>query len=324
MKRFRKILVSINATRFESRPPSLRKAIQLARDTGAELLIVEVVSSLPEYVRRLVRPKTFTESMLMEERLKALKTLCTGLEGVRHTVKVVGGRPVVELVRLVVSQGCDLLIRDVADDTESTFFGPLDTRLMRHCPCPVWLVKPREAPKFDRILVAVDPLTETDKEEQLNRKVVDLASSLAEWEQGSLHVVAGWHVRGEQLLVSRMKPAAFEEHVDEVAWTARRNLQEALTVCKKKPIESHIKLRIGDVAHIVREYAEEIDADLVVMGTLARTGIPGLLIGNTAERVLQQLKCSVLTVKADSFIAPLAVEQASDSTGQLLTALTST
>lgn len=306
MKRFKKILVSIDANRFELPPPSLRKAVQLARETGASLLIVDVVRGLPDYVRRMIDPKAITEESVIEERLAGLKKLCAGFEEITHTIKVTCGSPVVDLVNLVVSEGCDLLLRDVADESNATNFGPLDTRLMRHCPCPVWLVKPRETPKFERILGAVDPLPETEKDEQLNRKIVDLASSIAEWENGSLYVIAGWQVRGEQLLASRMRTAAFEDHVDEIAWIARRRLQDALFGCKHRPIESHIKLRVGNAAQVVRAYADEIDADLVVMGTLARTGIPGLLIGNTAQQLLQQLKCSVLTAKADSFIPPLA------------------
>ena len=157
-----KILVSIDATRFELPPPSLRKAVQLARETGASLLIVDVVRGLPDYVRRMIDPNAITEGSVIEEHLAALKRLCAGFEDINHTIKVTCGSPVVDLVNLVVSEGCDLLLRDVADESNATYFGPLDTRLMRHCPCPVWLVKPREAPKFERILVAVDPLPETE------------------------------------------------------------------------------------------------------------------------------------------------------------------
>ena len=50
--------------------------------------------------------------------------------------------------------------------------------------------------------------------------------------------------------------------------------------------------------------AEEIKADLVVMGTVARTGIPGFFMGNTAETILNKLDCSALAVKPSGFITP--------------------
>ena len=45
------------------------------------------------------------------------------------------------------------------------------------------------------------------------------------------------------------------------------------------------------------------------MGTVARTGIPGLLIGNTAETILQRVDCSVLAVKPDGFVSPVGLDE---------------
>ena len=49
--------------------------------------------------------------------------------------------------------------------------------------------------------------------------------------------------------------------------------------------------------------AESVDADLVVMGTVGRSGITGVVIGNTAETVLSQLQCSVLAIKPKDFVS---------------------
>ena len=45
------------------------------------------------------------------------------------------------------------------------------------------------------------------------------------------------------------------------------------------------------------------------MGTVCRTGIAGFFIGNTAESILQQVDCSVLTVKPDGFVSPVVLER---------------
>jgi nucleotide-binding universal stress UspA family protein len=45
------------------------------------------------------------------------------------------------------------------------------------------------------------------------------------------------------------------------------------------------------------------------MGTVVRTGIPGLLIGNTAETVFHHVRCSVLAVKPDSFVSPVSLDE---------------
>ena len=49
--------------------------------------------------------------------------------------------------------------------------------------------------------------------------------------------------------------------------------------------------------------------DLIVMGTVARTGIPGLIIGNTAESTLSQIHCSVLAVTPPGFVTPVTLEE---------------
>jgi universal stress protein E len=54
--------------------------------------------------------------------------------------------------------------------------------------------------------------------------------------------------------------------------------------------------------------ARKIEADLVVMGTVARTGIPGFIMGNTAETILNQIECSVLAIKPAGFITPVTLE----------------
>ena len=65
--------------------------------------------------------------------------------------------------------------------------------------------------------------------------------------------------------------------------------------------------------HLIKGYArkeiplftKEINADLVIMGTVDRTGIPGLFMGNTAESILNQLDCSVLAIKPQGFVTPV-------------------
>ena len=56
---------------------------------------------------------------------------------------------------------------------------------------------------------------------------------------------------------------------------------------------------------MIPELAAEKEVELIVMGTVSRTGVAGFLIGNTAEKILGQVDCSVLTVKPDGFITPV-------------------
>ena len=69
----------------------------------------------------------------------------------------------------------------------------------------------------------------------------------------------------------------------------------------------HGTLRVvkGHASHVIPEIVDTEQIDLVVMGSVARSGVAGLLVGNTAEAILEQLSCSVLTVKPDGFVSPV-------------------
>jgi len=56
---------------------------------------------------------------------------------------------------------------------------------------------------------------------------------------------------------------------------------------------------------VILELAQQVGADLIVMGTIARTGIPGFFTGNTAESILNQIVCSVLAIKPAGLITPI-------------------
>ncbi|MGE3600210.1 MAG: universal stress protein, partial [Dehalococcoidia bacterium] len=59
---------------------------------------------------------------------------------------------------------------------------------------------------------------------------------------------------------------------------------------------------------VIPDFVVAEGIDLVVMGTVARAGIAGMLLGNTAERILRKLPCSVLTVKPDGFTSPVRLD----------------
>ena len=69
----------------------------------------------------------------------------------------------------------------------------------------------------------------------------------------------------------------------------------------------NVVLERGDPGEAIPRYIREQGCDLLVMGTVARSGIPALFIGNTAEDVMQSLRCSMLAIKPDDFKTPLDI-----------------
>jgi len=115
-----------------------------------------------------------------------------------------------------------------------------------------------------------------------------------------------WTPYGASLLRSRMSPDEFTEFIE----TARRTEDEALSgfiePFKDRLTDVAVELVQGEPEDAIARFVESHGIDIVVMGTVARTGIAGLVMGNTAERVLQRLRGSVLAVKPPGFKSPVA------------------
>ncbi len=74
-------------------------------------------------------------------------------------------------------------------------------------------------------------------------------------------------------------------------------------------LKPQLHLTRGSASQLVPALAKKLGAELMVMGTVGRAGIPGFLVGNTAEEILHQIHCSVLTVKPHGFVTPVTVPE---------------
>ena len=68
---------------------------------------------------------------------------------------------------------------------------------------------------------------------------------------------------------------------------------------------SHIHHMRGQAGEAIPARVEELGLDILVMGTVARTGIPGFLIGNSAENIVQKIRCSLVAMKPPGFVSPV-------------------
>ncbi len=75
-----------------------------------------------------------------------------------------------------------------------------------------------------------------------------------------------------------------------------------------RDLDHQIHLLHGNPRKQITDMAETHKIELIVMGTVCRRGVAGLLIGNTAESVLRQVNCSVLAVKPEGFVTPVRLE----------------
>ena len=322
MKRFSNILLVVNERTDYS--ATLKRGVTLARSNQAHLTVCAIVDSVPGDLQMGAIAITPREVLDIAVSRKSdwldgiVESVAT--DGVRLDAKVLTGKPFIEIIRQVLRNDHDLVIKCADDDRglREMLFSSTVMHLMRKCPCPVWIIKPTEHQKYRRVLAAVDQDPEEPVKDVLNRQILELSSSLALAENAEMHVVHAWDVFGEDLLRSRswdFSEDGFDAMVEEEAGARRHWLEDLVNnygaPADKKAadaVDFHLHVIKGNAQHVVPEIARDLAVDLVVMGTVARTGIAGFFMGNTAEDILTQLDCSVLTIKPPGFISPVTLE----------------
>jgi len=297
------------------------QTLKIAKNNQAKITVVGIVDALDIEKTQEFRVDSL-EDTLVEQRHENLQSLVqsVSIAGIEVEIKVLIGRDFVKIIREVLQHKRELLIKAIGNSGgfEYQLFGGLDRKLLRKCPCPVWLIKSTEQQGYREILVGLEYEPEDVEGEALNRQLLEMASSLALADGSELHILHVWEFLQERFLRSP-RAALSDSDVDKVVFDEerrRRNWLEDIvnTYCRAQGMETAsylkpiISLIRGDPRKELPRYAKEKGVELIVMGTICRTGITGLIIGNTAEVILNQIDCSVLAVKPVGFVSPVALE----------------
>jgi len=325
MKRFKQILCVLDNGKGDQ--IALERAVALAENNHANLTVVSVT---PRVTTEIGLPESgpisaeLQEAIVSEKQQDLENKVQAYSERSSIQTRVLIGIPFLEIIREVLRHELDLVIKtpETADWLDR-LFGSDDMHLLRKCPCPVWLIKPEAAKSYRRVLAAVDvndsyPTKELETRHALNRQTLEMAISLALSEFAELHIVHVWEAVGESAMrgvfmhtpeekISAYVTQVQQHHavlLDALIKDVTSNLgQDALEYLKPKK-----HLVKGWPRKEIPALAKAIDTDLVVMGTVARTGVPGFIMGNTAETILNQIDCSVLAIKPPGFQTPVTME----------------
>jgi nucleotide-binding universal stress UspA family protein len=309
MQRFKNILFLADGS--EGQETVLERAAKLAHSNKAKLTLFDTVETsefVPpeEFLAETV--KGLREALIRDRRedLDVLsKELVKRYPSLNVAVMIEKGNKARGAIRAVLSGEHDLVMKAPQRGSAKLgmLFGGTDQKLMRKCPCPVWIVKP-DKPSFQKILAAVEVNPNEPEAGSIAKRIMELSTSLAASEGSELHVLHAWDLVGEVKLRSgHINIADVEKLVAQMEAAHQKGLDQLV---KEHPYDrTHVHLVRGDAGDVIVDFAEAQQIDLVVIGTVGRTGIPGLLIGNTAEEVLSSVQCSVLTLKPEGFKSPI-------------------
>lgn len=306
MKRFKNVLVIPSTPSAED--AALKRASKLADNNAARMTVMWPLENSSdggtgrEYLPDVIQA--------LEEQLEEAVAPARD-QGLMVKTAVRVGRPFVEIIRQVLQEGHDLVMKTArgGDSETSLLFGSTALHLLRKCPCPVWIVNPSPGQRTG-VLAAVDTDTEDENVLRLNRTIMELATSMSILEEADLHVVHAWCVPHEDLIRHspwlRVSRADTDNYVKDIEGRHRVRFAALVDefIGRGQNLQPHFVK--GIPSEVIPAIAQDNNVEVVVMATLARTGIPGLFIGNTAEGVLSKVDCSVLTIKPDDFVSPVA------------------
>ena len=249
--------------------------------------------------------KSCLASQLRQSGQRALDHLVDSAKkrGVTAAAKLVSGEAWVEIIREVEQNGYDVVIvgtRNVVG-LRRFLFGSTAMRLLHNCPCPVWVTRPELKPVPHNILVTSDlsPLSEI---------TVKLGLAIGELSDAKVHVLhavdylldrrysVGLLHTNTELYHAHVKAEAHERLSDQLARVAGGQARAT--------VELHIVEGESIADRAILDFIEHHQIDLLLMGTIARSGLSGLAIGNTAERLVTHMPCSMLAIKPDDFKSP--------------------
>lgn len=252
------------------------------------------------------------EAATQERADELLALVPAGIPKPRVTIRT--GKQYYEAILLVQSEGHDLVIK--AAEPDVGFFekvlGSEDMHLLRKCPCAVWLMRPEMTMPPKRLLACVAMDEREGADLTLNARIIETGLELLDRSSDAeLHILHLWSAPGEHLMRSA-RTGLSEKQVQDWISAVRKKHKSWFTdlvqpFSGRARIITHFEKGIPEAR--IAELAESVKASSVVMGTVGRTGISGLFIGNTAESILHQLKGSVLALKPDKFRTPIRAER---------------
>ncbi len=306
MAESRRILVIVDPT--SDAQPAVERAVWLAKRLGAT-----VVLFICDYDQHLAGERFYDSDTLQTAReavidghLRRLEELATGIEkrGVTLSVDARWDHPLDEGIdRKVLEVKPYVVVKDTHYHSamKRSIFSNTDWNLIRNCPAPLLLVKPRPISDKPCVLAAVDPVHAHDKPAELDHRILSRAEGLSLGVDGQLHVLHAFDPTPAIAAATTTMMSPISAPVREVTEAFEQQHRKALDdLLEEHPLNTfELHVHQGAPQLLLVALAEHIEADFVVMGAVSRSGLRRAFIGSTAERVLDQLPCDLLIVKSD-------------------------
>lgn len=287
--------------------PAVTKAAVLAEKFQArlDLFICDTKAARDARLAQNLRgsPQATTETSLSA----MLDSLAAPLRkrGIDVTTEVISADPLHTALLERVQRTCaDLVVKDTHHHSiaQRTFLTNTDWELIRGCPIPLLLVKPKAWSPAHRIAAAVDPGHRDDKPRLLDRCILDAASRLSHQLDGEVHAVHAYIPAAIIASAVAQPPLIVDVPAETLAQERQTRLNEVLALTEEYRLPAtNVYVEAGGAKEVLAEVARRCEIDVMVMGAVSRSALKRIVIGSTAESVLEALPCDLMVVKGPNF-----------------------
>lgn len=303
-------------------PGVLERSLLIARTFNARITVAHVVEASASHTflsKHDLDLDELEKEMVIHQRELLTQALqghdCAGID---ISVLVLVGDPLQKIIGLVETLEHSLLIKAPCPDNglRKKLFGGIDLQLMRACPCPVEIGRPAKKDGPKRVCVALDYDGADARKYLLNKRLLDAALLALSGRHLDLYILHAWTIYGHSLLASgrgKLSPENLEklkesEYDQREEWLQNR-LSQFVAELDDSQIERftpRVEILRGQPIDVIPSRVNDLDADLLCMGTASRSGLKALLVGNSAEEILQRVNCSVGVLKPEGFESPVS------------------
>jgi universal stress protein E len=311
MSKFARILVGVDPHATSTAAAALGARLAAGSGAGLELFTPVYNShiSLAHFENR--QRLRHAREMLVERYRERLASHAAELafEGVIECQAAWDHPPEEALIRRVVERGAGLVIVSLPSGAASGGrpLSSMEWQLVRHCPAPVLLTRGLPWRAQPVIVAAIDPTGRHGRRDDLDVGILVAAERIAECTGGVVHAFHAWQQTLRALIGGLELPFALDAPEGEAERSHREAIYEVLGTARAAP--ARVAMVEGQPEQALPAYCAENGADVVVMGAIARNPFGRILIGSTAERVLERLPCDLLVVKPDGFRTPVPRER---------------
>ena len=307
MNQFNRILFVSNGISEETK--AIQHALKLASDNKAAL---DILITCPAFSHGHEEYQNSYETFLTE---RMQHTIETAKATIKHKGNIAveiaiewGNTPDIHIIQRVLRYSYDLVIKAAENTEETKGFKALDMSLLRKCPCALFLYRPFTSTKSIHIAAAIDPKDNESCGRELALRLITLSNALALHYHGDLSIISCWDFPLENFLRQSVFVDIPKQELDKTVMqesNAHYELLHELIHEANIKEEPKIVYQKGEPTELIPSIISEKKIDILVMGTVARTGISGFVIGNTAENILQKINCSLFALKPEGYVSPV-------------------